>query len=232
MNTVCATGPTCNGIDVSHWQGIINWGSVRSTGAMFAFIKCTEGTLGTDKMFKDNWAHAKMVGILRGAYHYFHPGIDPIKQAANFVHAMGPLDAQDLPPVIDWETADKTSPKFDMAAAKKFVDEVERLTGRIPIIYGGPSFMKDLGLDHAFARYPLWVANYGRKCPSVPPPWTSWVFWQYASDVHVAGVNGRCDGNHFNGTGDQLKAFIAASVSPTHAVVQEDAKASAKPKKV
>ena len=79
------------GIDVSHYSGDIDWTTVQGTGVDFAFAKATEGTDFTDPQFAANWAGMQDAGVVRGAYHYFHPELDPDMQAAFVVQTVGTL---------------------------------------------------------------------------------------------------------------------------------------------
>ena len=103
------------GLDVSHYQGTVDWASVLRQGYRFAFIKATEGTTWTDPEFSANWAGAKGAGLLRGAYHYYEPGDDPGQQADFFLNTVWPHGGQpllapgDLPPVLDIETTGSQS---------------------------------------------------------------------------------------------------------------------------
>ena len=85
---VNGTDYAIQGIDVSHYQGSINWTSVKNSGKTFAFCKATEGTTYTDPTFATNWAAMKNVGLIRGAYHFGHPGSDPISQANRFCNGL------------------------------------------------------------------------------------------------------------------------------------------------
>ena len=73
------------GIDVSHYQGTVDWGKVKSTGKVFAFAKATESTGSTDSQFATNWAAMKAAGVIRGAYHFFHADQDAAAQANHFL---------------------------------------------------------------------------------------------------------------------------------------------------
>jgi lysozyme len=94
------------GIDVSHYQGVVAWQSVRAAGAAFAFAKASEGTTATDPLFADNWRGIAQAGLARGAYHFAHPGFDPETQAVHFHATVGDLRPGDLPPVLDIETTE------------------------------------------------------------------------------------------------------------------------------
>src|SRR5258708_2072806 len=97
---------TTPGIDVSHYQGFVNWGNVKSAGMAFAFAKATEGMSVSDNKFAVNWPGIKNAGLVRGAYHFFHASQDATAQANFFLDALqsaGGLLPGDLPPVIDFE---------------------------------------------------------------------------------------------------------------------------------
>jgi lysozyme len=86
------------GIDVSKWQGEIDWSKVANSGVRFAYIKATEGTGYTDPCFAVNWQSAKSAGVLRGAYHFFHPRLDARSQAKTFYATLG-NDPGELPSI-------------------------------------------------------------------------------------------------------------------------------------
>ena len=103
---MCADGPTTYGIDVSRFQGDINWQQVAGSGVKFAYIQISRSLTDIDAKFAYNWPNAKAAGILRGAYQRFHPGQDVIGQAKLFLEKLGPFQAGDLPPMLDVEDAD------------------------------------------------------------------------------------------------------------------------------
>ena len=147
-------------------------------GYQFAFIKATEGTTFKNSLFDSDWAAALNAGVIRGAYHFFHPGDDPVAQAQFFLATIGSLQRNDLPPVLDWEVTDGMSASVQIQNAQIWLQQVESATGKTPIIYVDPSFWNQLGNPPEFVRYPLYIANYGVTCPSIPPPWNTWAFWQ------------------------------------------------------
>lgn len=203
----CAPGATVQGIDVSTWQGNIDWRKVKQSGKQFAFIRVSDGLTHHDQHFAANWAHAKQAGLIRGAYQFFRPSQDPIRQADLLVHAVGHLGAGDLPAVVDVEVGDGTPHATIIAHLHKWLDRVEHGTGRRPIIYTAGGLWPSLGSTHGFTGYPLWVANYGARCPYMPAGWTKWAFWQFSSTDRVSGVSGFVDANVFNGTLAQLKTL-------------------------
>jgi MYXO-CTERM domain-containing protein len=198
---ICADGETLEGIDVSHWQGTIDWAKVKASGRTFAIVKATEGTTFVDNKFAENWAAMKQEGLIRGVYHFFHSDDDPIEEANHFLATIGTLEPGDLPPVLDMEVSDGQSASTITDHAIAWLDHVAAATGMKPILYTGPNFVNNViknppGLeDHAV----LWVANWGVSCPNVPAPFTSWGFWQYSATGTVPGISGDVDLNVFNG---------------------------------
>lgn len=193
--TVCGS-ITLPGIDVSDAQLSTNWAIV--TGQSFVFVKATEGTDFVSPTFDHDWAAVKQVGITRGPYHYFHPSEDPLLQSSAFLRAVGQFEADDLAPMLDWEVTDSMVPAVNIAAAQVWLAEVEAATGRVPIIYTGPSFWNALGNPSQFAHYPLFIANYDVVCPEIPPPWNTWLFWQHGTGP-INGISSDVDLDWFNG---------------------------------
>ncbi len=199
MIKVPATGPTVNGIDVSHYQANMDWNAQKSQGTQFAFIKASEG-FNHDPMFRVHVAGAKKAGILTGAYHFFHPNKDPMLQAHIFMtEVLATFERPELPPVIDWESADGTLIDVDRGAGFIFLNEIRKQSGKTPIVYGGPYFLQALKLDSTFEPFRLWVSHYGVAAPLVPPPWKTWTFWQNNGN--------KLDKNVFNGTIEELRAL-------------------------
>ncbi len=209
---VCADGPTVPGIDVSKWQGSIDWDSVAGDGVRYAFIRTNHGLGDLDEKYAFNWAEARRVGILRGTYQYFLPGEDAVEQAQLLIDRMGPLEDDDLPPVLDVEEADGQPPEVIREKIHAWMNHVEAELGVVPIIYTAKYFWQDgVGMPDDFLDHPLWVANYDVECPLIADPWLRWDFWQHTSTGRVAGISGNVDRNHFNGTEDDLLAFVAST---------------------
>jgi len=187
-----------HGIDVSH-HNTVNLPIVASEQS-FIFIKATEGLTFVDDKFHSRWLGLKLLGAKRGAYHFFRANVDAKKQAQFFCNTVGPLDENDLGLVLDMETMDGMSKEWVKKECKVFLDEIESISGKTPIIYSGHSFLVDLGLDQSFERYPLWLARYTDKIPTAPIPWhkVGWTFWQYSETKKINGV-GVCDCNYYKG---------------------------------
>jgi GH25 family lysozyme M1 (1,4-beta-N-acetylmuramidase)/nucleoid-associated protein YgaU/pimeloyl-ACP methyl ester carboxylesterase len=194
--------PGSQGVDVSNWQGNINWQSVKNDGYSFAFVKASEGTSYSDPYFSQNWQETKNAGIVRGAYHFFHPNLDATAQANQFVKMIGTLAPNDLPPVLDLEVTDGVNATGITSSVQQWLDVVEDAIGRKPIIYTTPGFWQyNVGNTQQFADYPLWIANWQVQQPKVPGGWNDWAFWQYTDSGRVNGISGNVDLNRFSSSG-------------------------------
>ena len=193
------------GIDVSKYQGTIDWSQVATAGLSFVFIKASQGITSVDPELSANWSGAQTAGLLRGAYHFYQPGDDPTQQAQHFL-ATAPSGIGDLPPVLDIETAGSLSPAEIVQGVATWLDVVQKATGRAPILYTSPGFWKTLGATQLGA-YPLWVAEYGVSSPIVPAGWSRWTFWQYSESGTVAGIQGAVDLDLFQGSLEELRAL-------------------------
>ena len=216
--TVCGGGSTVKGIDVSYYQGTIDWTRVKNDGVRFAFLRVSDGTGFIDPKFPTYWAQSKAAGVVRGAYQYFRPNQDPIAQADLLIAKIGTLAPDDLPPVIDVEADGGLSPTQVAAKVKLWVDHVEAELGVTPIVYTGFYFWRDqVGAPAFAAASPLWHAQYtSAACPNIPAPWGDWAFWQYTDSGAVDGIPGNVDMNRFNGTFADLMALTGgAPTEPT-----------------
>jgi hypothetical protein len=169
---VCAPDDVVYGIDVSYYQGDIDWSAVAADGYAFAITRINHADF-MDPKFDANWAAIKDVGLVRGAYQYFEPGDDPVWQAEVVVAKVGKLGPGDLPVVIDVETTSGlTDPSAIVDSISAWMDIVEVGTGKQPIVYTGKYFWQDNVASDAFADYPLWHAQYPNACqpPAAPPP--------------------------------------------------------------
>jgi lysozyme len=211
------------GIDVSHWQGKVDWHIVASS-VKFAFMKATEGATYTDSCFHSNWQEAGEAEILRGAYHYYRPNLDPINQAEHFIDVVG--KDSELPHVLDLEEREGIPPLGKLPAdVKRFLGRVEQLTARKPMIYTSPSFWNEHmgGTDWA-SEYDLWIAHYTNSPePKVPPAWHQWLFWQYTNKGQGSsfGVESQSvDLDWFNGSLDELYSYAKGQATDLPEQVQ------------
>lgn len=192
-----------HGVDISRWQGNINWQKLNSQGANFVYIKATDGGDHIDPMFRTNWKKANEAGLRRGAYHFFYWCRGGAEQADWFIRNV-PKANNALPPVIDVEWNHTSSCKSRPSKAtvlkkmKAFMDKLEAHYGQRPIIYSAPDFYED-NLQNAFADYPFWLRSVAAH-PTKTYPGRNWVFWQYSGTGLSKGVSGHIDLNVFNGS--------------------------------
>ena len=163
----------------------------------FVYLKATEGVDAADPSFAEHWQKLGTLGIPRGAYHFYVTEDDP-EQQARFFLSVASTTAADLPPVVDVETLghDTTGPLAP--GLRRYLDVIERETGRTPVIYTGSRFW-NANFDGTFARYPLWVAEYGVTEPTLPSGWTEWLLWQFQGDAPVPGVEKSADRSRLRG---------------------------------
>lgn len=201
-------GYNVRGIDISHYQTDIKWEKLRNTSinndpVRFIIIKATEGKDLFDDDFNDNFFQAKENDFIRGAYHFFVPGIDAAVQAEFYLHQVH-LEPGDLPPVLDIEKTGKLSKSQLKKDVKKWLDIVEKKYGVKPILYTSYKFKKDYLNDPVFDEYPYWIAHYYINKLEYKG---KWVFWQHTDCGKVDGIRGFVDCNIFNGTVQDLEAF-------------------------
>ncbi|WP_243732582.1 glycoside hydrolase family 25 protein [Pedobacter metabolipauper] len=186
-----------HGIDVSYYQGKIDWKKVKAmkeddVKINFAFIKATEGMFNVDPYFQRNWREAPKAGIICGAYHYFRPKKSGAWQAKFFLQTVK-FEAGDLPPVVDVEELNGVPASKMRIELRDFVRHIEKKTGVKPIIYTGLSFYKDYLQGH-FEDYPLWIAHYYQSKLKISKA-TKWHFWQHSDKAKISGINHVVDFN-------------------------------------
>lgn len=184
------------GIDISKYQGKVDFEKVKDAGINYIFIRATEGITYQDPNFKTNFLSAQDAGITVGAYHFYETNDDPEDQLKNFT-SLVTLKSGDLPPVIDIEKLHKKDDKKLTENLQKFLDGLETHYGVKPIVYTGLNFSnKHLT---GFGNYPLWLAEYGRDEPKLPNGWANWTFWQWSQSHTISGITGDVDADRFNG---------------------------------
>ena len=200
------------GIDVSYYQGDIDWQKVGDAGVQFAYIKATEGGDRVDPKFLDNWRAAKQAGIARGAYHVMYWCRVAQEQASWFM-LNAPEDEDALPPVLDleWNSYSKTCPHriardTAIAKIKIMLKAMEAHSGKRPIIYTDPKFYREV-LEGEFISHDFWLRSVAAR-PEAKYPARNWAFWQFTTTGRVHGVAGPVDRNSFNGTRADWKRVL------------------------
>lgn len=199
-----------HGIDISHYQEDVDWerlrnATIKTAPIRFVFIKATEGTSLIDENFNHNFYQAKENGFVRGAYHFFIPGADPVKQANFFLKQVN-LEPGDFPPVLDVEKKGNLTKEELQKAVKIWLDIVEEKYKVKPILYTGYKFKMSYLGDSLFCDYPYWIAHYYVEKLEYKGKWS---FWQHTDLGKVGGINGPVDCNIFNGTlSDMMKLTI------------------------
>ena len=198
------------GVDVSHYQGVIDWKVLEDQGVKFAFIKATEGSGHVDESVRYNLEFSAGTGIKRSCYHFFSFDSPGSTQADNFIAAVG-RDEIDMPPVIDIEYyADKRSHKPSLeeteAILKPLLERLEAYYGVKPIIYSTlPVYFRYIRKD--FSDYPLWIRSV-----SCEPDLLDWTFWQYSDKGTLTGYDGdeeHIDLNVYNGSAEDFDRQFA-----------------------
>lgn len=190
------------GIDVSAYQGDIDWKTIKKQGVVFAFIKATEGSDYTDKRFEDNWNGAKAAGIRRGAYMFYNFDEDGDKQAEYFIQTV-PKERHALPPVIDVELSDGQNPPKKQDVIKnvqKVYDALKKHYKSDPILYTNGHTYETYFAD-SFKDAPFWICDLSSEWPELAGH--DWTFWQYTWRGVLNGTDGSTvftDMNLYNGT--------------------------------
>ncbi|MBQ4589268.1 MAG: glycoside hydrolase family 25 protein [Bacteroidaceae bacterium] len=201
------SGYQVHGIDVSHYQGDINWKMLEQTRQgqfpiQFIFMKATEGGDYSDDRFTANFDSARAHGFIRGAYHFYNPKTDANKQADFFIQSVK-LEPGDLPPVLDIEKKGKDMKKLQ-SDLKLWLRKVENHYGVKPIIYASYKFKTRYLNDSVFNTYPYWIAHYYVDSVRYEGDWK---FWQHTDVGTLPGIEEKVDLNVFNGGKNELDAF-------------------------
>lgn len=177
------------GVDVSHYQGEIDWDILSKEDISFAYIKATEGSSSKDERFDYNWKNAQRTGLRIGAYHFFSLDSSGTGQAENFCSTVDAVDNM-LPPVVDVEpygnysNPEQLEKEKMLAELGDFMDSVEAYYGKRPVIYTTEEWLPVI--QEEFDEYDIWIRNvYGKPDASI-----NWTFWQYSNRHVLAGYSG------------------------------------------
>ena len=207
-----------SGIDVSHWQGRIDWAEVAASGVDFAIIKATEGSTKADEWYHRNRVRARREGLYVAAYHFAHPGLlghgsraerirRDARSEAHFFLRNANLSQNDLIPALDLELSGGLPPEELRDWTMTFLVTVQHASGAKPMVYSTASFWRShLGDTTRIARAGygvLWVAHWDARTPDVPGrKWLGrgWTFWQWTDCGRVPGIHDCVDRNTYTST--------------------------------
>jgi lysozyme len=205
------------GLDVSRYQGQIDFRAAKAGGTQFVFIKATEGRDYIDPAFYDNWRRAKEAGVPHGAYHFMTWCSLASEQAAWF-EQMVPNDPDALPPVLDIEWNNHSScknkhPREDvLEKIRVMLAAMERHTGKVPIIYTDMNFHDDV-LEGEHFDNPFWLRSTAAE-PHSRYSNRPYLFWQWTQTGTMSGIWAEVDRNAFVGSPDDFVTFFLTGCEP------------------
>lgn len=186
-----------DGIDVSAFQGDIDFDSVKAGGIEFVYIKASEGTTLVDPKFEDNYAGAKDADLLIGVYHFVRAqNVSEAQAEARFFAENISGKEIDGKLAMDFEVFTGLTNEQVNEISVAFIDELINLTGKEVVIYSDASNATDV-FDESLTEYSLWVAEYGVEEPSDAVIWDTWAGWQYSDAGQVSGISGNVDLDYF-----------------------------------
>ncbi|MCM1063361.1 MAG: glycoside hydrolase family 25 protein [Eubacterium sp.] len=211
-NRLFAAGYPVKGVDISAYQGTIDWKTLSAQGISFVFIKATEGSSFVDENFACNYDGARQTKLRVGAYHFFSYDSAGSTQADNFIETVARFEGM-LPPVIDLEFyGDKRqNPPLQADVRREldaFIEKVTEYYGMKPIIYATEKSYS-LYLDGAYEDCDIWIRNV-----YMPPTLSDnrdWTFWQYTDKGLLDGYQGEekyIDLNVFCGTEEEFSNYF------------------------
>jgi lysozyme len=197
-----------NGLDVSRWQGKINWKEVYKSNYDFVFIRLANGTK-LDVNFYKNWKDAKSAGLIVGAYQFIRPSQSIEEQSKLIIEVLKNVkfSKEDLPIVYDLEVNEGKDKIYINNITNKWITSIQKNLNVTPIIYGSHKGTISL-LENKFSNNPLWIAHYNTDKPKIPNIWKDWTFWQKSETGYISGIKGNVDINVYKGTKELLKEFI------------------------
>ena len=202
------------GIDVSEYQGEVDWDKIKEQNIDFAFIKATEGSKGKDDSFDKNYEKLKNMDMLLGLYHFFSFESLGEEQADNYIKVVGNIknDESLILPIIDIEYYSyykkaKPDKEWVTKELQKMLDKLEKTYRVKPIIYTTMEFYQEY-IEGEFLEYDIWIRNILTK-PDLEN--REWKFWQYTGRGKLEGYNGEekyIDLNVFNGSKEDFENYI------------------------
>ncbi|GMK41317.1 glycoside hydrolase family 25 [Paenibacillus sp. CCS19] len=202
-NSLFASRYEVKGIDVSHFQGMIDWNRVGADSKwQFAYMKATEGMDMTDDQFAANWEGAGRADLKRGAYHFFTTQSTGLDQANHYIDVV-PKDRSSLPPVIDIEIALDKDADVIREQLSVLCARLETFYNKRPILYVTYDTFNTYIAGH-FEDYEIWIMDIF-KFPTLKGD-REWTFWQYNHRARIIGIQGFVDTNVFHGSQEDFAA--------------------------
>lgn len=190
-------GRQYRGIDISEFQGEIDFEEVRRSGIEAVYIRVGAGEY-TDEYFAENYERAKAAGLKIGFYHYVTArSVDEGRRQARFFASLAAGREPDMRLAMDFEYFGSLSVSQINAISEAYLDELTALTRREAVIYSDLSNARNIFSRALAEKYPLWAAQYGADEPSANGKWREWVGFQYTDEGRVGGVYGNVDRNIF-----------------------------------
>lgn len=202
QNMVYALEPLSNtiyqGIDVSAYQGKINYESVKNAGVDIVYIKSSEGDYLEDPEFKNNYESAKNNGLNIGFYHFIRARNEEeaIQEAEFFSNVISGTEPN-CRLAMDFEVFGDLSNDEINAISKTFLEKTQELTGKEMVIYSNTYDATNIFSSELAKYYPLWVAQYGVSIPNNNGKWRNWIGFQYSDSGRISGISGDVDLDRF-----------------------------------
>jgi len=199
------------GIDISHWDGDIDWAELDKESIYFVYMKATEGESYVDPTFETNWAAIRRTSLRRGAYLFFDPGLATDRQEAqaqNFINTVKNVEAGDLPPMLDVED----DPEVSVAVFQSRLLTVTRLVEAYfhvhPIIYTTTGlYKKYLNWHNSFQDCELWIADYCYRRPQLCDK-KDMRIWQFTDKAKLRGIPSPVDMDILYNTPEDLENLV------------------------
>lgn len=190
-------GRQYRGIDISEFQGEIDFEEVRRSGIEAVYIRVGAGEY-TDEYFAENYERAKAAGLKIGFYHYVTArSVEEGRRQARFFASLAAGREPDMRLAMDFEYFGSLSVSQINAISEAYLDELTALTRREAVIYSDLSNARNIFSRALAEKYPLWAAQYGADEPSANGKWREWVGFQYTDEGRVGGIYGNVDRNIF-----------------------------------
>lgn len=198
MEIIMRKRSTLQGIDISHWEGKINFRHVRQSGIRIVYIKATQGTNYVDPDFERNYREAYKENLDVGFYHYVTAtNTEEAREEAIFFASKIKDKVQYARAAMDFETFGDLTTSEVREIALHFLRTLEDEVKYRPVIYSDSSNASSRFDDYQLVKYPLWIADYGVVRPDMENHWSKWSGWQYTDKGRVRGISGEVDRNRF-----------------------------------